>query len=89
MCIRDRAYYGTFPVFGIQHPKPTTDSWFTDEFIQAKPDGYTFNLNMGPLKNFDKYYKDNFFWQETMNHPNYDDFWQKRNICLLYTSRCV
>jgi uncharacterized protein len=75
-----QGYYGTFPVFGIQHPEPTTKSWFTDEFIQAKPDGYTFNLNMGPLKNFDKYYKDNFFWQETMNHPNKDEFWQKRDI---------
>lgn len=75
-----QGYYGTFPVFGIQHPKPTTQSWFTDKFIQAKPDGYTFNLNIGPLKNFDQYYKDNFFWQETMNHPNYDEFWQKRNI---------
>ena len=75
-----QGYYGTFPVFGIQPPKPTTQSWFADQFIQAKPDGYTFNLNMGPLKNFDKYYKDNFFWQETMEHPNYDAFWQKRDI---------
>ncbi len=75
-----QGYYGTFPVFGIQHPKPTTQSWFNDQFIRARPDGYTFNLNMGPLKNFDKYYRDNFFWQETMNHPNYDEFWQKRDI---------
>ena len=75
-----QGYYLTYPVFGIQHPKPMTDSWFNDEFISAKPDGYTFNLNMGPLKNFDKYYKDNFFWQETMDHPNKDAFWQKRDI---------
>ena len=75
-----QGYYLTFPVFGIQHPKPTPKSWFTDEFIQARPDGYTFNLELGPLKNFNKYYKDNFFWQEMMDHPNYDAFWQKRNI---------
>ncbi|WP_247236328.1 CocE/NonD family hydrolase [Telluribacter sp. SYSU D00476] len=75
-----QGYYLTFPVFGIQHPQPTAQDWFSDEFIQPKPDGYTFNLNMGPLKNFNQYYKDNFFWQETINHPNYDEFWQKRNI---------
>ncbi|HEV7349038.1 CocE/NonD family hydrolase [Telluribacter sp.] len=75
-----QGYYLTFPVFGIQHPQPTTESWFNDEFIHPKPDGYTFNLNIGPLKNFNKYYQDNFFWQETVNHPNYDEFWQKRNI---------
>ncbi|TDB67849.1 CocE/NonD family hydrolase [Arundinibacter roseus] len=75
-----QGYYLTFPVFGIQHPKPTTESWFNDKFIQAKPDGYTFNLELGPLKNFDKYYKDNFFWQEMMEHPNKDEFWQKRDI---------
>jgi putative CocE/NonD family hydrolase len=43
-------------------------------------DGYQFLLDLGPLKNADKYYKDNFFWQETVNHPNYDEFWQKRGL---------
>jgi hypothetical protein len=75
-----QGYYLTFPVFGVQAPKPTPNSWFNDGYINAKPDGYTFNLNMGPLKNFDKYYKDNFFWQEMMDHPNKDEFWQKRDI---------
>ncbi|MDB5061788.1 MAG: X-Pro dipeptidyl-peptidase, partial [Mucilaginibacter sp.] len=40
--------------------------------------------DMGPLKNADKYYKDNFFWQETINHPNYDEFWQKRGLLKHY-----
>jgi putative CocE/NonD family hydrolase len=75
-----QGYYLTFPVFGIQSPKPTPDSWFTSQFINPKPDGYTFNLRLGSLKNFDAYYKDNFFWQEMVEHPNYDDFWQKRGI---------
>ncbi len=76
-----QGYYLTFPVFGIQHPKPTTSDWFEPEMIDTKTaDGYQFNLDMGPLKNFDKYYKDNFFWQEHVQHPNYDDFWQKRSI---------
>ncbi|GAB2778847.1 CocE/NonD family hydrolase [Rhabdobacter roseus] len=75
-----QGYYLTFPVFGVQAPKPTTESWFNEGFINAKPDGYTFNLNLGPLKNFDQYYKDNFFWQEMVAHPNKDAFWQKRDI---------
>jgi uncharacterized protein len=76
-----QGYYLTFPVFGIQHPKPTTADWFEPQMIDTHTaDGYQFNLDLGPLKNFDKYYKDNFFWQEHVQHPNYDDFWQKRNI---------
>ncbi|QRR03408.1 CocE/NonD family hydrolase [Dyadobacter sandarakinus] len=75
-----QAYYTTFPVFGIKPPKPTTQSWFAPEMIHPEPDGYTFNMKMGPLKNYDKYYSKNFFWQETVNHPNKDEFWQKRDI---------
>ncbi|SKB59771.1 CocE/NonD family hydrolase [Dyadobacter psychrophilus] len=75
-----QGYYLTFPVFGIKPPKPTTSSWFTSEMVEAKPDGYTFNMNIGSLKNFDKYYSKNFYWQETVNHPNKDQFWQKRDI---------
>ncbi|MCE7065388.1 CocE/NonD family hydrolase [Dyadobacter sp. CY326] len=75
-----QGYYLTFPVFGIKPPKPTTASWFTPEMIEAKPDGFAFNLNIGSLKNFDRYYAKNFFWEETVNHPNKDEFWQKRDI---------
>ncbi|WP_439556841.1 CocE/NonD family hydrolase [Dyadobacter sp.] len=75
-----QGYYLTFPVFGIKPPKPTTTSWFASEMISPEPDGYTFNLKMGSLKNFDKYYSKNWYWQETMDHPNYDEFWQKRDI---------
>jgi putative CocE/NonD family hydrolase len=37
---------------------------------------------MGPLKNADiKYFKgDVAFWNEVMEHPDYDEFWQLRNI---------
>ena len=76
-----QGYFLTFPVFGIQHSKPTTDNWWLPGLIQANTkDGYQFNLDLGPLKNFDKYYKDNFFWQEHKEHPNYDEFWKKRSI---------
>lgn len=76
-----QGYFLTFPVFGIQHDKPTADNWWLPGLIQANTkDGYQFNLDLGPLKNFDHYYKDNFFWQEHKDHPNYDEFWQKRSI---------
>jgi putative CocE/NonD family hydrolase len=75
-----QGYYLTFPVFGITPPKPTTASWFASEMISPEPDGYTFNLKMGSLKNFDKYYSKNWYWQETVDHPNYDEFWKKRDI---------
>jgi uncharacterized protein len=76
-----QGYYLTFPVFGVNPDKPTPEDWFMPQMIDTKTaDGYQFNLDLGPLKNFDKYYKDNYFWQEHVQHPNYDEFWQKRNI---------
>ncbi|MDW8018636.1 MAG: CocE/NonD family hydrolase [Chloroherpetonaceae bacterium] len=75
-------YFITYPIFGIQTPGPTTEDWWASQMI-AEPstrDGYKFYLSLGSLKNGDKYYPDNFFWKETVEHPNYDEFWQKRNI---------
>ena len=75
-------YFLTYPLFGIAPPQPTSNDWWTSSMI-AKPgtrDGYRFYLDLGSLKNGDKYYKENFFWQETINHPNYDTFWQTRSI---------
>ncbi len=75
-------YFTTYPLFGIQHPAPTTDDWWQSKMIgtPGSRDGYDFYMKLGPLKNGNSYYADNFFWQETINHPNYDDFWQKRSI---------
>lgn len=75
-------YFKTFPVFGVQKIKPEKESWFADKMIKpASDDGYLFYQNMGTLKNgVDQYYKDNFFMQEIIDHPNYDEFWQKRNL---------
>ena len=74
--------YGlTFPVFGVQHPKPMTESWYDDKYPKINTlDGFEWYKTMTPLKNFTKVYSDNFFWQEHIEHPNYDEFWQKRSI---------
>jgi uncharacterized protein len=43
---------------------------------------YDFFKDLGPVKNVKlKYYGDSIgFWNDIVNHPNYDEFWQKRNI---------
>ncbi|TKB96284.1 CocE/NonD family hydrolase [Pedobacter cryophilus] len=74
-----QAYFFTFPVFGVQKTENTSKPWY--QMLDAKTkDGYQFGMDLGPLKNAQQYYKDNFFWQETIDHPNYDEFWQKRNL---------
>jgi uncharacterized protein len=80
-----QSYIAAFAVFGYQHKKPTTKSWYDDKimkfYAQPPKDGYEFNLAMGPLKNAtEKYHNDNFFWKQIIDHPNYDEFWQKRNL---------
>ncbi len=75
-----QAYIFTFPVFGVQHSGPTSKAWYEMINTSNMRDGYQFQLDLGPLKNANKYYKDNFYWQETIDHPNYDTFWQKRSI---------
>jgi putative CocE/NonD family hydrolase len=80
-----QSYLAAFAVFGYQHEGPTDKSWYNDKIArfrgQTVADGYDFNLRLGPLKNAtEKYHHDNFFWQEIVEHPNYDEFWQKRNL---------
>jgi putative CocE/NonD family hydrolase len=73
-------YFLTYPVFGVQHPQPMPDDWFKMLYQPRTRDGYKFYLDLGPLSNGTRYYSDNFFWKETIEHPNYDAFWQQRNI---------
>nr|WP_250428753.1 CocE/NonD family hydrolase [Pontibacter ruber] len=66
--------------FGLPRPEPTTKR--NPGFNHGTPDGYEFFLRMGPLKNAnEKYYKNNVaFWNDMVEHPNYDKFWQDRNL---------
>lgn len=76
------SYFRTFPVFGVQKSKAEENHWFQDQMIKSpSKDGSILYNNLGTLKEaVDQYYKDNFFMQEIINHPNYDTFWQKRNL---------
>ncbi len=82
-----QSYIFTYPVFGVQKKDTTTTGWYNSQMINTGTrDGYQWQLDLGPLSNADKYYKDNFFWQETVNHPSYDEFWQKRGLLKHYTA---
>jgi putative CocE/NonD family hydrolase len=69
-----------FSSFGKPRPEPTTEG--AEGFEFETPDGYQFYLDIGPLKNLDeKFLKGEIeFWNHTVAHPNYDEFWQSRNI---------
>lgn len=46
------------------------------------PDGYEFFRDLGPLANVNNNYfhGERPFWNELTDHPNYDDYWQARNV---------
>ncbi len=67
--------------FGLHRPEPTADRRRRD-WSHGTPDGYQFFLELGPLPNVNaKYLKDEVaFWNSAVAHPNYDSFWQQRDI---------
>ena len=80
-----QSYTAAFAVFGYQKKSQTKEDWFDEELMRfyknPAKDAYNFHLKLGPLKNItEKYHYDNFFWNQIIDHPNYDTFWQKRNL---------
>lgn len=80
-----QAYLPIFPVFGYQKDTLTTSSWYGEHIDNYKKNGnikdaYEFNMDLGPLKNVNERYRDDIFWNQIVEHPNYDEFWQKRSI---------
>jgi putative CocE/NonD family hydrolase len=73
-----------FPFFGRfgdpRGPELTTQRVTAPNY--GTNDGYKFFLDIGPLKNVNpRYYKNKItFWNEMMEHPTYDKFWQDRNL---------
>jgi len=70
-----------FSGFGLPRPEPTKAPRRNTAFTIPN-DGYRFYLDIGPLPNAnEKYFKNNIaFWNEMTKHPNYDEFWQARNL---------
>uniref|UniRef100_UPI003217CD0D CocE/NonD family hydrolase n=1 Tax=uncultured Draconibacterium sp. TaxID=1573823 RepID=UPI003217CD0D len=64
--------------FGIPHPKPTNKPAKSAGF--PVQDNYKFFLDIGSLKNLTKLTGDTIaFWNEMMEHPNYDEWWKARD----------
>jgi uncharacterized protein len=72
--------FGFLATFGFPRSGMTTQAF--RPFDYPTPDGYDFFLKMGPLLNANaKYLKHKVsFWNEMMNHGDYDEFWQSRNL---------
>jgi putative CocE/NonD family hydrolase len=67
--------------FGQPRSKPTTLRPPALARLDT-PDGYQFFLDLGPLRHVDeRYFKGKIpLWGQIVRHPNYDEFWQARNI---------
>lgn len=72
--------FNFFSTFGKARPEPTTKR--PEFFDHGTPDGYRFFLDLGPLGNANEHYLNGeiAFWNQIIEHPNYDSFWQSRNI---------
>jgi putative CocE/NonD family hydrolase len=57
-------------------------------FDFGTPDGYEFFLKMGPLAESNKKYFNGeaTYWQEIVDHTNYDEFWQQRSLWKFMTN---
>ncbi len=67
--------------FGPPRPEPTTKRQW-QRFDHQTPDGYQFFLQLGPLANVNQRYfhQKISLWNDLVEHPNYDAYWQARNI---------
>jgi uncharacterized protein len=72
--------FNFFSSFGRSRPSPTAMQ--NERFEHGTRDGYQFFLDLGPLKNVNEKYFNNSiaFWNDMAAHPNYDPFWQDRNL---------
>jgi len=64
--------------FGKPRPAPTK-AW-APGIDHGTSDGYEWFLRLGPTGATRQYTKDVAFWNEMLDHPTYDAFWQARNL---------
>jgi putative CocE/NonD family hydrolase len=76
-----QSYWYVTPLFGIQHEGPTDTAWYDFPDVGTQDGYYFYKDKLGIQKNTKNFFReDNFFWNELAAHPNYDEFWQQRNI---------
>ncbi|QKJ31615.1 CocE/NonD family hydrolase [Mucilaginibacter mali] len=68
--------------FGVPRPKPILPQDIKNQIRTNVKDNYKFYLEQGALPNLKKNFLGDSvkFWDDMMNHPNYDEFWKARNI---------
>ncbi|HEX2060190.1 MAG TPA: CocE/NonD family hydrolase [Thermoanaerobaculia bacterium] len=73
-------FFNFFYTFGQPRPELTTKN--PERIQHGTPDGYEWFRQLIPLSNIDeKFYKGRVaFWKDVVEHPDYDAFWQARNI---------
>jgi len=73
-------FFRFFTSFGLARPEPTTKS--ATSIAPTFPDAYEFYLNVGPLVNLnERYFKNQVpYWNEFIQHPNYDEYWKTRDL---------
>jgi putative CocE/NonD family hydrolase len=71
-----------FAGFGHPRPVPTLPPTTSAPNPAGQQDGYSFFLSLGPLANInEKFFKNDVpFWTEMTRHPDYDEFWQARDL---------
>ncbi len=71
--------FNFFEIFGIVPGKPYQEYDTLKKYPVS--DDYNFFLNLGPLNTINQKYFYNKvpFWDSLVTHPNYDQFWKKRN----------
>jgi hypothetical protein len=75
------ANFGFYTSFKPRQGGPSRPERYT-RFNFGTPDHYDFYLGMGPLANSnEKYLKnENPYWNDTLEHASYDEFWQVRAL---------
>ncbi|MEK6300025.1 MAG: CocE/NonD family hydrolase [Acidobacteriota bacterium] len=75
------ANFGFYGFFTPRKGEPTVPKQRLG-FDPGTPDAYDFFLKMGPLTEASKKYFNGeaAYWQEIVDHPNYDEFWQSRSL---------
>ncbi len=66
--------------FGLPRPQPTMEGH--RRFDHGTPDGYRFFQDAGTLRRLEQKYMHGqvAYWDELSRHPNYDRYWQERNL---------
>lgn len=71
--------FGFFANFGRPRPQPTEAA--DKPFEYPTSDAYQYFLDLGPVSQAARRFGfDNAIWKEICQHPNYDQYWQRRNL---------